>query len=242
MVWRLSMCYCKYIMSDMSGAEKPRLDGDEFYDEASKINEELDAIKKGGNTAIVDTIISRDEAREDAIRDPLTSLYNRGFIIETLETEVARTVRNPKPISVIMIDSDDFKAINDQWGHLTGDRVLVCLAEAMKAGVRKVDVPGRYGGDEFIVLLPETNEEEAVIVAERIQKKFEESMEVEFKESDEFAGLTSKISIGVGERSEGEKTDATALIKKADEALYLAKEQGGNKVVAYTEVLTQGTD
>ena len=111
-------------------------------------------------------------ARNLADRDPLTGFYNHRFLHERLGEEVVRTQRGRRPLSVLMLDLDDFKLVNDTFGHLFGDRVLIWTAELIRSTLRASDIPTRYGGDEFAIILPETNAVEARRAAERILEAF----------------------------------------------------------------------
>ena len=109
--------------------------------------------------------------RRRADRDPLTGFYNHRYLHERLGEEVVRAQRGKRPLSVLMLDLDDFKLVNDTFGHLFGDRVLTWAAELIKATLRVSDVPARYGGDEFAVILPDTDPAEATRAAERILER-----------------------------------------------------------------------
>ena len=116
-----------------------------------------------------------EEARNLADRDPLTGFYNHRFLHERLGEEVVRTQRGRRPLSVLMLDLDDFKLVNDTFGHLFGDRVLTWTAELIRSTLRASDVPARYGGDEFAIILPETDADEATRAAERILEAFRDN-------------------------------------------------------------------
>ena len=115
-----------------------------------------------------------EDARKLADRDPLTGFFNHRFLHERLGEEVVRTQRARHPLSVLMLDLDDFKLVNDTFGHLFGDRVLTWTAELIRSTLRASDIPARYGGDEFAIILPETDAEEARSAAERILEAFRE--------------------------------------------------------------------
>ena len=115
-----------------------------------------------------------EDARKLADRDPLTGFYNHRFLHERLGEEVVRTQRARRPMSVLMLDLDDFKLVNDTFGHLFGDRVLTWTAELIRSTLRASDIPARYGGDEFAIILPETDAEEARRAADRILEAFRE--------------------------------------------------------------------
>ncbi|MFH2060839.1 MAG: response regulator [Pseudomonadota bacterium] len=163
---------------------------------------------------------SRDMLKKMALTDGLTQLYNHGYIHERLSQEISRAVRAQKPLSVVMFDLDYFKNINDTYGHKTGDKILVSTASLIKETLRKEDIAGRYGGEEFLVILPDTDQQGALWVAEKIRS------EIETRRWDENA-LTLTISGGVCALKD---EDASSLIKKADQLLYQAKNEGRNKI------------
>jgi diguanylate cyclase (GGDEF)-like protein len=165
-----------------------------------------------------------------ALNDKLTGLLNRRAFDEALDREIARSQRLNKALSLILIDVDHFKRINDVCGHLAGDRVLQELAQLLRREVRGVDVPARYGGEEFAVIMPHTPAAGAFSAAERIRKAVE-AMRVEF----EGQRLRAKVSIGVASvREAGPSSTAVELFRAADEALYEAKETGRNRCVQAT--------
>jgi two-component system cell cycle response regulator len=156
-----------------------------------------------------------------AVTDGLTGLYNHRFIFERLEEEIAKVARYGRPLSIIMLDIDNFKQVNDTFGHRAGDEVILSAAHAIMASLRKTDVAGRYGGEEFLVLLPETDLKAAHIVAEKIRNTV---ALLQFETKD----LAVTISAGVAEAEKGESFEA--LINRADAKLYTAKRNGKNRV------------
>ncbi len=163
-----------------------------------------------------------------AITDGLTGVYVRRHLLDRLTGELDRSRRFGFKLSFLMIDIDFFKRFNDSYGHLVGDAVLKQVAEAIKSSVREVDLVGRYGGEEFGVLLIETDENLAFLVAERIRRTIEEKA---FKAYDEKLKVT--VSIGCSTYSYYEVLDATMIVETADSALYQAKRQGRNRVCLY---------
>jgi len=157
--------------------------------------------------------------------DALTGLLNRRAFDETLVTEVHRTRRMGEPFSVLMIDADHFKEINDRDGHAAGDRALQHLATLLAAHMRDIDRVGRYGGEEFVVLLPGTTQSDALVTAERLREKVQ-SLPPRWQER----ALPLTVSIGVSEWR-GDEDDVASLLARADAALYRAKEGGRNCVV-----------
>jgi two-component system cell cycle response regulator len=159
-----------------------------------------------------------------ASHDPLTGLWNRGAIMDILSKEMDRGNRRGSATGVILADIDHFKQINDEHGHLAGDGVLKRLAEKVGSVVRPYDSVGRYGGEEFIVVLPDCGLEEAGRVAERMRRIMEENA-VETSEG----AISVTISLGVASVV-GDKENTDDLIRRADEALYRAKSRGRNRV------------
>lgn len=162
------------------------------------------------------------QLRELSNKDGLTQLFNRRYVEESLEAEFARARRYQHPLSVILTDIDFFKKVNDVHGHLAGDAVLRVVAKRLADGLRGTDILGRYGGEEFLVVLPETDIKGAHILAERLREAIQaEPIEAEGE------SLTINISLGVTELRD--KTAAYAqLIAESDLGLYQSKENGRN--------------
>lgn len=160
-----------------------------------------------------------------AITDGLTGIYNHRHFHERLTEEWLRAERYRKPLSLVMLEADDFKKINDTYGHLQGDAVLRELAALLVRTVRDVDIVARYGGDEFTIILPETDIQGAITAAERVRRAVE---------AYPFASEegTIRVTISAGVASHPPVSDRNALVRAADEALYTAKRQGKNRVVA----------
>jgi len=168
--------------------------------------------------------LANDKLAELAATDPLTQLRNRRVIYEHLEREFARARRYDHPLSVFMMDIDHFKVVNDTYGHPVGDEVIRLVAKVLQDSTRETDLVGRYGGEEFIVLAPETDGESALIVGERIRSSVQ-------KQSEEGVGIPAvTISIGVATTRAVEAAHFEDLIHLADEALYSAKKAGRNQV------------
>ncbi|EAT11976.1 diguanylate cyclase [Bermanella marisrubri] len=157
-----------------------------------------------------------------ATTDPLTGLYNRRFFFEQAQRELERVQRNETDASFIILDIDHFKKVNDEYGHLVGDDVLEGLAKLFKETFRKVDLCCRFGGEEFVICLPDTDTEGALLVAERTRKKVEE-----LSFNTEKGPLHVTISLGVS--SANENTTLEDMLKRADDALYQAKQNGRNR-------------
>lgn len=165
---------------------------------------------------------------EKAMTDELTSLYNRRYIKQRLIEELARAKRFKTSISCLILDVDQFKSINDTYGHLQGDLILKEFAAVVKSLMRSIDIVGRYGGEEFVVILLQTDIEGAKILAEKIRKSVEN---YNFPGPTEAIKLTT--SIGIASFIEEEIEDADALFYMADHALYKAKEMGRNRVISW---------
>jgi diguanylate cyclase (GGDEF)-like protein len=155
--------------------------------------------------------------------DPLLGIYNRLFFNKRIDYEFQRASRYGNPLTLLMLDLDNFKIINDTHGHPFGDMVLQKVADLLLASVRQVDIVARYGGEEFVVALPETNGEQAMIVAERIRTAIESA---EFKRDDISVKVT--ISIGMAVCPDKSIASVSGLMKLADDALYKAKAAGRN--------------
>jgi diguanylate cyclase (GGDEF)-like protein len=186
------------------------------------------------NAALQDEIkqkkILEDELRVIATVDSLTGVYTRRQLLEFGENEFKRFLRTAHPLSVLMIDIDHFKAINDTYGHAVGDCVLRRFTEICKESIRTADILGRVGGEEFVVIMPETHTEDGLSVAQRIRKNVAEG---KFCIED----LSIGITVSIGLRSvDAEDGSFERSIAKADSALYEAKRGGRNSVVIYKEV------
>ncbi len=172
--------------------------------------------------------ISRRKKDEEIIKnisitDPLTGLKNRRFLDAVMENEMARSTRYSQKVSVVMVDLDHFKYVNDTYGHPVGDQVLIRTAGVIGASIRNSDVLARLGGEEFMILLPRTDVFGAFSVAEKIRKNIEAEVHPQ-------AGFVT-ASFGVAERYENESVNE--LYKRVDDALYLAKERGRNRVAVF---------
>lgn len=173
-----------------------------------------------------------DELEKLSLQDYLTGLANRRYFEQQFHLELERACRIGHPSTILMLDIDDFKKINDKFGHLEGDKALKLLASALKEIVREVDLPVRFEGEEFLVLLPETSLEQGQIVAEKIRKKISQINITSRK-----GNITFTVSIGMaGTEQDGNFRCASLdragdeLLKRADEALYQAKSKGKNRV------------
>ncbi|WP_291323316.1 diguanylate cyclase [Desulfonatronospira sp.] len=163
--------------------------------------------------------------------DGLTCINNRQNFDKKIRKELKRHQRQGASLSLIMLDLDHFKALNDMYGHLTGDMVLKKIGEILVNTVRETDFPARYGGEEFVILLPETNEEQAWLLGQRIRQKIGQTV---FQFKDKKFSITA--SLGVASIKPGPLTPKEALVEQADQALYLSKFNGRNMVCTSAEV------
>jgi diguanylate cyclase (GGDEF)-like protein len=174
------------------------------------------------------------DLRENSLRDSLTGCMTRGHAMEVLIAELKRARRSRLPVSLILLDIDYFKSINDRYGHLCGDAVLTAVGARMRATLRFSDLKCRYGGEEFMVLLPETSIEGATHVAESLRRDISE-LEIPWEGQD--IRVTSSFGVATGRPNE---LDPTPIIARADEALYRAKRDGRNciRVAEDTDTVT----
>jgi diguanylate cyclase (GGDEF)-like protein len=196
--------------------------GDEFT------NDEIQYGRFFANlTALVlNNVQLRETLQEQSIRDPLTGLFNRRYMEETLQREMRRVTRQLGPLGIIMIDIDHFKRFNDAHGHAAGDRALQRLGQLLQSHVRGEDVACRYGGEEFILIMPNTSVEVVVKRAEYLRHAAAGLRIAESASTGE--GIT--LSLGIAIYPEHGRT-INAVLQAADTALYLAKNQGRNRVV-----------
>jgi diguanylate cyclase (GGDEF)-like protein/PAS domain S-box-containing protein len=172
----------------------------------------------------------QDKLREQAIRDPLTGLYNRRFLEESLDRELAHARRDEKTFCIAMIDVDNFKAFNDRYGHKAGDMILKSLGDILLANTRKGDVSCRYGGEEFVVVMPSATTEGARKRAHQWRKAFQ-LLQNSFNEH----ALQTTISVGLASFPDHGESWETVL-HAADKALYESKRRGKNRVTVHQEV------
>ena len=170
-------------------------------------------------------ISAREALRDQASHDQLTGLWNRAAVLDILDNELARAQRQCAPLGLIVADLDNFKQINDTYGHSAGDEVLRLAAKAMRDSVRRYDAVGRYGGEEFLIVLPGCDASNAVVHAERLRTAVA-------RISLQMPGGTIQptMSLGVAVAGDQVATDSCALIEAADTALYRAKHEGRNRV------------
>jgi diguanylate cyclase (GGDEF)-like protein len=173
-----------------------------------------------------------DRATDMSLRDPLTGLFNRRYLEEVLEAEIRRAARYSLPLAVTMIDVDNFKAYNDLHGHPRGDEVLCEVAQRLRDQVRRTDIVTRYGGEEFVVLLPMTSKAHARLIGEKLRAAV---ASLPFAVTRERAGDPLTISAGVAACPD-DATSAADLLRAADTALYAAKRSGRNRVELFQSV------
>ncbi|MGH7273337.1 MAG: GGDEF domain-containing protein, partial [Nitrospiria bacterium] len=174
-----------------------------------------------------------EELKKISITDSLTGLLNRRYFQERLAEELERSKRHKLPLSLIIMDIDDFKHFNDRYGHLAGDEALRTAARSLRNSIRTIDVAARYGGEEFTVILPQTTKQDAMVIAERFCREIEN---VNFH-PETFQQAPTKLTVSLGLASyPDDATQLHDLIKLADTALYAAKAKGKNRVVVYEKV------
>lgn len=200
--------------------DSPRQDA--FSDDMRQV---LDIVENPASV-VVDNARLHEGTKRLAITDGLTRLYNHRHFYELLEHEFLRAKRYQTQLSMIMIDIDFFKKVNDTYGHQAGDDILMEMSKLAQRQVREVDLLARYGGEEFAVLMPQTGLAKAAIVAERIRESVESN---EFRTSGEVIRMT--ISLGVSSYPECSVENQTELVQMADAAMYEAKKTGKNRVV-----------
>ncbi len=165
---------------------------------------------------------------ELATYDYLTKLYNRAFVMDMFSKEFSKSKRHGHELACLLLDIDNFKKINDTYGHLTGDVVLRQIGLRLKADIREQDIVGRYGGEEFLIVLPNTNLEQALFVAEKVRKKIED---LEIRSNNKM--IKTSVSIGVSDINHNGPDKVDDLLYQADTALYRAKRKGKNRTVPF---------
>jgi len=181
----------------------------------------------------------RWEMERQAVRDPLTGLYNRRMLEERLNDEFERAKRYQRALSLLMIDIDNLKLVNDLYGHDWGDAVLQKIAQRLREKTRKSDIPVRYGGDEFVMVLPETTLQGALHAAEKIRR---EAKSLVFDPEPSHAPFSVTVSIGAASTSEKIYAHWREILKDADLAVYGAKTTGKDSVKAASLITLRPTD
>ncbi len=168
---------------------------------------------------------SNDRLKQLSDTDPLTLIYNRRYMMNMLEKEMQRAERKGGHLSLVMIDIDHFKHVNDQYGHQRGDEILASIARLSQSGLRSYDFVSRYGGEEFVLTMPETSHEDALIIAERLRNLIQNH-----SYTGSLKALKVTASMGVATYPTDFITSVPDLIREADEAMYRAKVAGRNRV------------
>ncbi|HKJ68529.1 MAG TPA: diguanylate cyclase [bacterium] len=183
---------------------------------------------------IINNLFAFRQVKEMAIKDSLTGLYNRRFFEEEMKKELTRAQRYHSSVSFLILDIDHFKQVNDTYGHLKGDEILKELAQIISHSARSSDIPVRYGGEEFVIILPETSLDGALVIAERLRDRVENHP---FRLSDDGntdpEEISITISIGISNASASKMVTSDELVAQGDKALYHAKKNGRNRVVTY---------
>jgi len=198
------------------------LDTRKVEQSSSELSQQLDKAKQEAN----ELRQRLEQAEREATRDVLTGLYNRKYVGKALQTQYALYQEEGAPFSVIMIDVDHFKKINDTYGHKVGDSVLSFIGQTITASVKGMDVPARYGGEEFIVLLPATTAEDACKLADSLRKQISRKPLKVTKTQKTIGTVT--VSCGIAQIRDGDSVDS--VVDRADQTLCLAKKSGKNNV------------
>jgi diguanylate cyclase (GGDEF)-like protein len=178
-----------------------------YYDEVNTLKQDIERLN---------TLVRTDH---------LTGLYNKQHLMLSLENEMERTRRSSQPTTIMLIDADHFKSVNDLYGHIVGDKVLKNLSSLIQESIRKIDIPCRFGGEEFCIILPSTSSAIGLQVAERLRKMVElHSTILENKEE-----LKITVSIGLATYQYNDELTIEEFLQKGDEQLYLAKNGGRNR-------------
>lgn len=193
-----------------------------FGEKTKAVSSNLDSVQ----TELEELKKTLSALQEEIRHDTLTGIPNRKAFDETIERQLSLSRRQQRSFSVLMVDIDYFKKVNDTYGHLIGDEVLQFVAQSIEARLRKEDLVARFGGEEFVVILPETKRDQAILVAEQLRSHFAHTrMKREHAQTD-----VGKVTISVGVTEYRSNETAKELLTRADYALYSAKENGRNQV------------
>jgi len=195
----------------------------------------------GARVALVLHVINNltifKQVKEMAIKDSLTGLYNRRYFEEQLRIELERSRRYDNDLAFLILDIDKFKNVNDTYGHLNGDKILKEIAQIILDSSRNIDIPIRYGGEEFVILLPETHLDGAKVIAERLRRRVEgHAFPLTGEVAKKNPEISITISIGLSHVVDSVEISAEELVERGDKALYYAKEHGRNQVVDYPKI------
>jgi len=180
------------------------------------------------NSALIENLkIEIENLKQQATTDALTGLYNYRFFADSLPREMERAQRSLQPMSLIIIDVDYFKKFNDQWGHEIGNRALIHIANLIMQTIRKLDIACRFGGEEFVVILPNTDLRQSIYVADRIREAIENTA----LHIDQERSVKITASLGVDEYRANHSDTIDGFIKRVDSWLYQAKNVGRNRVM-----------
>jgi diguanylate cyclase (GGDEF)-like protein len=199
------------------------------------------SLQKDAQSKLIDTHVkltkqtqalqeAQAKLKEQANRDPLTNMYNRRYFSDISEKIISLTKRTEEPISLMMIDIDDFKKINDTYGHNVGDEVIKLLVNIISSSIRKSDVAARFGGEEFAIILPNTDVQNAFKFANKLRENIKNSSYKDRTNSVKFT-----VSIGVDEFNQENDKNISDSLNRADKALYKAKTTGKNKVSIFKD-------
>lgn len=198
--------------------------------ERKQVEKRLRYVNDRLQSQLIEIGLLQSKLREQAIRDPLTNLFNRRYLEETLERELARAAREQYSICVIMIDLDHFKRINDTYGHEAGDHLLKALAATLSEQSRRGDFVCRYGGEEFVIVMPNISIETAYERAERLRNTLN-SLSLPYG----YYSLSVTISMGIACYPVNGQT-REAILRAADQAMYAAKEAGRDHILSYDQL------
>jgi diguanylate cyclase (GGDEF)-like protein len=191
------------------------------------LNDERDHLEERVQRRTLELRTANTQLEQLATTDPLTGIANRRKMTAQIDAELERARRFGHPVSVLMVDIDFFKRINDTFGHDTGDRAIVALAQLLAGALRAIDTAARFGGEEFVVLMPETDETVAAVAAERLRA----TAAALGVHAEDGSAVTLTISIGVASALAGDTP--SSLLVRADQALYRAKQEGRDRVVRF---------
>jgi len=207
------------------------------YRELKKYNREIDTARENLELANRELNLVKQSLEEKnelllalSVTDSLTGLYNRGYLDEKIRAECARAERYREELSIILVDIDYFKQINDKYGHQVGDGVLTGIADTLRHNVRSTDITGRWGGDELMIICPNSSEQQSEVLAEKLRGIIEQAKH----------GKAGKVTCSFGVASYVPGTDEERLINDADKALYVSKETGRNCITVATAMAESG--